>query len=82
MVDHLVPHLGLQEWFWKEGNYIPLCSPCHGKVTRLFDEKYKQGDSIEPKVAWLNEMRAHHEIVKGRTFSKVKVVPTESPKHA
>jgi 5-methylcytosine-specific restriction endonuclease McrA len=72
VVDHLVPAKGREEWFWKEGNYIPLCDRDHNYVTAKFDTNYTLGASIEEKVSWLNSRRMPTD-----TWSpkKVKIVP-------
>ena len=33
--DHLVPHKGDLDLFWKMDNLIPLCISCHSKVTQF-----------------------------------------------
>lgn len=32
IVDHIVPHQGDEGRFWDEGNWQPLCKPCHDTV--------------------------------------------------
>ena len=34
VVDHVVPHRGNQELFWRTDNWQPLCSSCHSTKTR------------------------------------------------
>lgn len=29
VVDHITPHQGDERLFWDEGNWQPLCKPCH-----------------------------------------------------
>ncbi len=70
VVDHLVPHKGREEFFWKADNMIPMCEKCHNTITGLYDYKYKPGASIKDKLDWIAWRRAKHEL----TF-KVKVVP-------
>ena len=31
--DHRIPHEGDEEAFWDEGNWQPLCKPCHDAKT-------------------------------------------------
>lgn len=31
VVDHIVPHRGDPELFWREGNHQSLCEPCHNR---------------------------------------------------
>lgn len=69
-VDHITPHKGDVEIFWKQDNYIALCNSCHNTVTALFDKRWGRGDSIEDKLRWLSDNRLRNEL----TF-KVKVVP-------
>ena len=33
VVDHIVPHRGNPVLFWDEGNWQPLCKPCHDNKT-------------------------------------------------
>lgn len=33
VVDHITPHRGDQKLFWDQGNWQPLCKPCHDKKT-------------------------------------------------
>lgn len=32
IVDHINPHQGDERLFWDEGNWQPLCKPCHDTV--------------------------------------------------
>ncbi len=57
VVDHLVPHQGDDRLFKKLDNHIPLCTRCHNTVSTLFDRKYRAGNTIKPKVEWLNRNR-------------------------
>ncbi len=70
VVDHLRPHKGDIELFWKVDNFIPLCKYHHDKVTGLFDMRFTIGSSLEPKIKFLNGYRFMNDL----TF-KVKVVP-------
>lgn len=33
VVDHVRPHRGNERLFWDEGNWAPLCKPCHDAKT-------------------------------------------------
>jgi 5-methylcytosine-specific restriction protein A len=33
-VDHIIPHKGNQDLFWRESNWQPLCKTCHSAKTR------------------------------------------------
>jgi 5-methylcytosine-specific restriction protein A len=33
VVDHIEPHRGNQELFWRRSNHQPLCKPCHDSKT-------------------------------------------------
>lgn len=33
-VDHIVPHRGNQELFWRHSNHQGLCQPCHNSKSR------------------------------------------------
>jgi 5-methylcytosine-specific restriction protein A len=35
VVDHIVPHRGDPELFWKEDNLQPLCASCHSRKTLM-----------------------------------------------
>lgn len=56
-VDHLIPHQGDVKLFEKLDNHIPLCEKCHNTVTSLFDRRYRAGNSVTPKIKWLNKNR-------------------------
>lgn len=32
LVDHIIPHRGDQQLFWRRSNWQPLCKPCHDSV--------------------------------------------------
>lgn len=32
VVDHIVPHRGDRELFWRKSNWQPLCTSCHSSV--------------------------------------------------
>jgi 5-methylcytosine-specific restriction enzyme A len=34
VVDHIRPHKGDQQLFWKKENHQPLCAPCHNGAKR------------------------------------------------
>jgi 5-methylcytosine-specific restriction endonuclease McrA len=55
--DHLIPHQGDEKLFRKLDNHIPLCFACHNTVTGLFDCKYRAGNPVTKKIAWLNRNR-------------------------
>lgn len=69
-VDHIEPHKGRENIFWKLDNMIPLCHKCHNFVTSKFDRYWKIGNSVVPKIKWMAENRA----IKNLNF-RVKVVP-------
>ena len=33
-VDHIQPHRGNEELFWRESNWMALCKRCHDRKTR------------------------------------------------
>ena len=35
VVDHIIPHRGNQALVWDEGNWQPLCKPCHDYKTGM-----------------------------------------------
>lgn len=37
VVDHIIPHKGDRELFWKRSNWQPLCKPCHDAKTARED---------------------------------------------
>lgn len=37
VVDHITPHRGDQELFWKESNWQALCKSCHDRKTMTSD---------------------------------------------
>ncbi len=39
VVDHIKPHRGVQELFWDEYNWQPLCKKCHDTKTGKEDMK-------------------------------------------
>lgn len=73
VTDHLTAHKGDINLFWKENNYIPLCKRHHDIMTAKFDMRHRAGNSIQPKISWLQGTRAGY----GLTF-KVMVVPFDS----
>jgi 5-methylcytosine-specific restriction endonuclease McrA len=36
-VDHIEPHGGNEELFWRESNHQSLCESCHNRKTAIFD---------------------------------------------
>ncbi len=62
VTDHLVPHKGDENLFWKTDNYIPLCHSCHNRITSLFDFKHVAGKPINEKLKWLGWSRAKNEL--------------------
>jgi 5-methylcytosine-specific restriction enzyme A len=37
VVDHIVPHRGDRDLFWRSDNWQPLCKPCHDRKTATED---------------------------------------------
>lgn len=35
VMDHIIPHRGDERLFWDEGNWQPLCKPCHDRKTGM-----------------------------------------------
>ena len=66
--DHLTPHKGDENLFWKLDNMIPLCHKCHNTITARFDGKLVP-DPIG-KLKWIARNRAINTLA-----FKVKVVP-------
>lgn len=58
--DHIVPHKGDNELFWKSDNIIPLCKLCHDTCTGLFDQFALP--KTEEKLEWLYRQRLKNEI--------------------
>lgn len=75
--DHIEPHVGREDVFERFANHIALCHKCHNTVTAKFDMKYRPGDDISPKVKWMNEERARHEILRGRSLLRPKALRYE-----
>ena len=40
VVDHIIPHRGNQELFWRESNWQALCSSCHSSVKQREEQEY------------------------------------------
>lgn len=40
VVDHIEPHKGSYELFWKEGNHQGLCEKCHNRKTATEDSSW------------------------------------------
>ena len=38
VVDHKVPHNEDPVLFWDEGNWQPLCSPCHSRLKQIEEQ--------------------------------------------
>lgn len=74
VVDHLRPHKGCEKLFKQLDNHIPLCNKCHNTVTALFDKNYIKGNTIEPKLKWLERMRIDYQC-----SVRVKVLPKYGP---
>lgn len=70
VVDHLCPHKGEFNLFWKRDNYIPLCKRHHDTATQLFDRNFRKGGSIDSKLTWMKWQRAAAEV-----SHKVRLVP-------
>lgn len=70
-IDHVIPHRGNQELFWKVDNLIPLCGSCHSVVTGRFDNGTMP--DTKGKLKWLAEKREQCGVK-----SVVKVVQRES----
>lgn len=43
VVDHIVPHKGNMDLFWKVGNWQPLCKTCHDRKTVKEDGGFGNG---------------------------------------
>ena len=67
VIDHIEPHRGDAKLFWKIDNFLPLCAPCHSRVTMLYDVP---GKSSRDKIEHMNWTRAKHEV-----RERPKVVP-------
>lgn len=39
-VDHVIPHRGDQELFWRQSNWQALCTSCHSKKTATEDSGF------------------------------------------
>lgn len=75
VTDHIRASKGSEEWFWKEGNFLPLCTVCHNTVTGRFDYKTSGSEEdVTRKVKWMNIERDRNQILKDRQFSRPKVV--------
>lgn len=61
-LDHIEPHKGDINIFWKQANYIALCNSCHNTVTALFDKTWGRGTPIDAKLKWLNDSRLRNDI--------------------
>ena len=43
VVDHIIPHKGDMNLFWKQSNWQPLCKPCHDRKTATEDSNFATG---------------------------------------
>lgn len=69
VVDHVTPHKGRYEFFWKVDNLLPLCKKDHDFITSKFDRYYRIGEIPFAKLQWISDNR-------DRDLSfRVKVVP-------
>lgn len=70
--DHIRPHKGDPEIFWKTDNLIPLCHRCHNTITAKFDRVYVKNkeELLHDKLKWIKGCRFFNDL----TFS-IKVVP-------
>jgi hypothetical protein len=73
-VDHIEPSKGREDVFKRTANHIALCVCCHNTVTGKFDYKFKKGDSLQPKIEWMNKARDRNEVIQNRKFPAVKVL--------
>jgi hypothetical protein len=48
VVDHVIPHRGDVEMFWKDGNHQALCKACHDRKTVLEDGGFGGGVNWHP----------------------------------
>ncbi|WP_342635709.1 HNH endonuclease signature motif containing protein [Rhizobium deserti] len=39
LVDHIEPHRGDQELFWRRTNWQPLCTPCHSSAKQSAERR-------------------------------------------
>jgi len=75
VTDHIRVSRGQIEWFWRDGNYLPLCIICHNTVTAKFDSRSSGSEhDVSKKVGWMNEQRSKNQIIKERIFLKPKYV--------
>lgn len=70
VVDHLNPHKGDFNLFWKIDNYLPLCKKDHDTITNLFDRRHQPGTPPTKKIQWLAGMRSMMDL-----SHRVKIVP-------
>jgi 5-methylcytosine-specific restriction protein A len=40
VVDHLIPHRGVEAAFWDRTRWQPLCASCHSRKTAMLDGGY------------------------------------------
>jgi 5-methylcytosine-specific restriction protein A len=48
IVDHVIPHQGNRELFWRPGNHQSLCKPCHDRKTITEDSGLAGGVNWHP----------------------------------
>jgi len=72
--------MGEVEWFWKQGNYLPMCFTCHNVVTGKFDKKFAGEETVTEKIKWMNGTRASNQLRSDEKFPKVKIVPFDKDK--
>ena len=41
VVDHIVPHRGNDDLFWRQSNWQPLCASCHSSIKQAEEAKGK-----------------------------------------
>jgi len=47
VVDHRVPHKGIESLFWDETNWQPMCKPCHDGE-KAMEERGGGIESLQP----------------------------------
>ncbi len=58
IVDHIRPHRGDEALFFDEGNWSPLCAPCHDGAKRQLERTGKikgcdiDGTPLDPSHHW------------------------------
>ena len=69
-VDHIIPHRGDPNLFWKLENMISLCHSCHSTVTQMFD--CSDPPNTEGKLTWINNMRKNLNITRPSKIVPIK----------